>query len=107
MSDEPKKRNENGTFAEGNSGGGRPRGLKELRLRARDVVDRHVIAAWEKEIIEHGEHWVKCSELVTAYGYGKPPSAPEDHEAQKEAFRPLADATSADILAALRGDQAK
>ena len=105
MSDEPKKRNENGTFAEGNSGGGRPKGLKELRIRARDVVDRHVIAAWESEIINRGDNWVKCSELVTAYGYGKPPSAPEDHDAAKEVFQPLAQLTREQILAIARGEK--
>lgn len=82
--------------------GGRPKGLKELRIRARDVVDRHVINAWEKEIEERGPSWVKCSELVTAYGYGKPPSAPEDHEAQREAFRPLAEATTQQLLDAAK-----
>ncbi len=84
---------------------GKPKGLKELRIRARDVVDRHVIAAWESEIINRGDNWVKCSELVTAYGYGKPPSAPEDHDAAKEVFQPLAQLTREQILAIARGEK--
>jgi hypothetical protein len=43
-----------------------------MRKRCRDIVDAKVIAKWEAEIDEGGPAWVKCSELLAAYGYGKP-----------------------------------
>lgn len=43
-----------------------------LRDRCRKAVDELVLAAWENEVRTCGPHWVRCSELLAAYGYGKP-----------------------------------
>ena len=51
---------------------GRPKVAEEFRAKARKAVDAHVLAAWIAEVESAGEHWVKCSELLAAYGYGKP-----------------------------------
>ncbi len=77
-------------FEKGKSGNpaGRPKVVVEFQLRARRVVDAHVIEAWEREVVSGGDAWVKCSELLAAYAYGKPkdsielsqdPSAPISH----------------------------
>ncbi len=62
-------------FKVGKSGNpkGRPKTIEEFRKRCRAAVDKHVIKAWEKEIEAQGPHWVKCSEMLAAYGYCKPP----------------------------------
>jgi hypothetical protein len=52
--------------------GGRPKENAEFRTRARKAVDAHVLDAWIAEVESQGESWVKCSELLAAYGYGKP-----------------------------------
>lgn len=80
----------NGKFAPGNRAnpGGRPKIVDELRQRALRAVDEKVLAAWEDELEERdrqvvtqvgaitvfckGPNWVKCSELLAAYGLGKP-----------------------------------
>jgi hypothetical protein len=69
-----------GGFKPGRSGNpdGRPKVAAEFRQRARKAVDDHVIAAWIAEVEAQGEHWVKCSELLAAYGYGKP-TQPMEH----------------------------
>jgi hypothetical protein len=51
---------------------GRPKVNEEFRKRAREAVDAHVLHAWITEVETLGEHWVKCSELLAAYGYGRP-----------------------------------
>lgn len=84
------KRNKSGRFQKGKSGnpGGRPKLAEEFKARARQAVDEHVLQAWidELEVTERpikvgnreivvskrGDNWVKCSELLAAYGYGKP-----------------------------------
>lgn len=67
-------------FQKGQSGNpnGRPKVAEEFRARARKAVDDHVIQAWIEEVESQGENWVKCSELLAAYGYGKP-SQPVEH----------------------------
>ena len=78
------------SWGKGESGnpGGRPRLVAELRERALRAVDDTVIQAWIDEcagvkrevmtpegpvvIVERGENWVKCSELLAGYGMGKP-----------------------------------
>jgi hypothetical protein len=64
----------NPNWTKGTSGNpsGRPRIVEEFRNKARKAVDEHVIAAWIQEVATLGENWVKCSELLAAYGYGKP-----------------------------------
>ena len=51
---------------------GRPKVVEEFRKRARKAVDEHVISAWIAEVEGQGKEWVRCSELLAAYGYGKP-----------------------------------
>lgn len=74
--------------------GGRPRIAEELKIRALKAVDDHVLDAWidevqvktrtrltmagPVEVEERGENWVKCSELLAAYGLGKP-AQPVEH----------------------------
>lgn len=83
------ERDSNGQFPRGVSGnpGGRPKEREEFKLRARRIVDEHVLDAWEEEIKTKGPGWVKCSELVTAYALGKPPAAPEELEAGRDLQR--------------------
>ena len=77
----------------------------EFRQRARRAVDQHVLAAWEREVAEQGPEWVRCSELLAAYGYGKPSSAPEDLEAAKAGAAPALAVLSRDeLLAIARGE---
>ncbi len=66
-------------FVKGKSGnpGGRPKVSDEFKAKARKIVDDLVLQKWEQEIRSEGEHWVKCTELVTAYALGKPAQAVE------------------------------
>jgi hypothetical protein len=83
-----------GTFKKGQSGNpaGRPKQREEFVNRARKAVDEYVLEAWIEEVMEknrvvgytgkegkveikkkcRGPDWVKASELLAAYGYGKP-----------------------------------
>ena len=58
--------------AESPNPGGRPKTDVAFRVRARRVVDEKILDRWEREIDEDGPDWVKCSELLAGYGYGKP-----------------------------------
>jgi len=71
------------SFKPGQSGnpGGRPKLRELVRERSAKAVDEHVVEAWIQEVVTRGDDWVKCSELLAAYGIGKPQSAPEDLEA--------------------------
>lgn len=51
---------------------GRPKVDAEFRQLARGHVDKLVLKAWVKEIESEGPNWMKASELMTAYAYGKP-----------------------------------
>lgn len=102
-------RNADGTLRKGAklNPGGRPKENEMFRERARKAVDEHVLDAWVSEVTpdeagERGKDWVKCSELLVAYGYGKPASAPEDNDALRDAGRPLEGMTAADIVKELR-----
>ncbi len=54
---------------------GRPKGNPAFKMRCRTVVDSVCFDAWKTEVENKGDNWVKCSELLAAYGYGKPGSA--------------------------------
>lgn len=62
------------TFVKGQSGnpGGRVKLPEAFRDRCKRAVDEHVIDAWIEEVESRGDNWVKCSELLSAYGLGKP-----------------------------------
>ena len=64
-------------FVKGKSGnpGGRPKTNEAFRDRCRKFVDLHVVEMWEKEVQNAGEEKMKASELLAAYGYGKPAQA--------------------------------
>jgi hypothetical protein len=58
--------------------GGRPKVPSEFKRRCSDFTDEHVVAAWEQEVMQRGENWVRASELLAAYGKGKPTQPVED-----------------------------
>lgn len=58
-------------------GNGRPRLDRDFKERCRAAVDAECVQKWIDEVRNMGEHWVKCSELLAAYGYGKPAQAVE------------------------------
>ena len=80
--------------------GGRPKQAAHLRARCQSATDELVVDAWEAEVRAQGPDWVKCSELLAAYGYGKPSSSPEDLDAVKG--NPLSGLTTQEILDAVR-----
>lgn len=61
-------------FRAGTSGnpGGRPKEFPEFRKRAREAVDEHVLDGWIEAVKTKGDGWLKASELLVAYAYGKP-----------------------------------
>lgn len=73
-------RDEKGRLLPGHTAnpGGRPRLASELRAKALKAVDEHVIDAWIAEVRDRGDEWLKCSELLAAYGLGKPKEAAAD-----------------------------
>lgn len=72
-------RDNKGKFLPGESPNpnGRPKVAEEFRARARKAVDDHVIDAWILEVENLGDEWIRASELLAAYGYGKPSQAVE------------------------------
>lgn len=94
-------------FAKGVSGNptGRPKVVEEFRQRARKAVDATVLDAWVREVEQMGDEWVRCSELLAAYGYGKPSSAPEDLQAVRDSGGALTLLTREELLAVARGDK--
>ena len=52
--------------------GGRPKIASEFKRKAQAAVDEHVLQAWIDEVVSRGKEWMKASELLAAYGMGKP-----------------------------------
>ena len=79
-------------FKPGQSGnpGGRPKIADVFKLGCRRVVDELVLERWRDEVEKLGDNWVKCSELLAAYGYGKPHQS-SSVEVDVNAERPLAE----------------
>jgi hypothetical protein len=96
------KRGPGRPFAPGQSGNpsGRPKVAVQFRDRARAVVDSLVLEAWEAEVRDRGPHWLRASELLAAYGYGKPSPA-SDLYADAGPYRPLEHVSSEMIVKAL------
>lgn len=103
----PRRRGPGRPFQKGQSGnpGGRSPINVDFRARARRAVDEHVLSRWIAEVESQGDEWVRCSELLAAYGYGKPSSAPEDLDAVKvSGAGSLALLSRAQLLAIARGE---
>lgn len=94
-------------FPKGTSGnkGGRPKGYNSFRKAFRDEKDDAARRKRLAEIRNHGEDKdaLMAIRLEWEYGYGKPPSAPDDNAALRESgARPLVAASSDAILDALK-----
>ena len=100
-------RNPDGTLKKGAklNPGGRPKEHEMFRDRAKKAVDEHVLQAWIDEVVQRGDGWVKCSELLASYGYGKPQSAPEDLSALAAGAVLPSGLTAAAVLALARGEK--
>lgn len=84
---------------------GRPKVVEEFRQRARKAVDEHVLSKWIQEVISEGPEWMRCSEMLAAYGYGKPSSAPEDLAAVREGGASLSVLTRDELLKIAKGEE--
>lgn len=51
---------------------GRPVEVVAFKRLCRNAVDADVLKAWINEVHTLGPQWVKCSEYLASYGYGKP-----------------------------------
>jgi len=71
----------------------------EFRLKARAAVDEHVLAKWINEVVTSGDEWVRCSELLANYGYGKPSQAIEMSGEDGNPLGALFNATLEQLLA--------
>jgi hypothetical protein len=80
-------------FQKGKSGNpsGRPKVVEEFRQRARKAVDEKVLDAWIAEVDAQGEHWVECSKMLAAYGYGKPTEHLKVDDAGTHVLRDVSD----------------
>ena len=80
----PVERDANGRVVGGGSlnPGGRPKGYAEFRAKCRE----HDMAAIETLVAALGDEklCVQAAQVLLAYGWGKPASAPEDLEAAKD-----------------------
>lgn len=97
-------RGPDGRLLPGASGnpGGRPKVAGEFRLKARAVVDELVLAAWENEVRSLGENWMRASELLAAYGYGKPSQTVDVTDAEGNVVEWTKGATLEQVLEVVR-----
>lgn len=84
---------------------GRPKVVEEFRQRARKAVDEHVLGRWIQEVVQDGPEWMRASEMLAAYGYGKPSSAPEDLAAVREGGASLSVLTRDELLKIAKGEE--
>lgn len=105
----PAKRKGNPAWVKGGpspNAGGRAKENADFLARARAAVDEHVLEAWISEVKERGPGWVKCSELLAAYGYKRPAAATEDNDALRESGNRLpAGLTAEQVLSIARGER--
>lgn len=98
-------------FVKGASGNpnGRPKVADEFRTKARAVVDELVLAAWENEVRCMGDDWLRASELLAAYGYGRPNQSVEVNDVtERDTTPPLTNDQRRDLLKAqLAAENAK
>lgn len=96
-----------GRFSPGQTGnpGGRPKVRADFQARAREQVDEHVIDAWATEVRDRGPSWVRCSELLVAYAYGKPVTTIEATVANSDSPEWLNQLTAEEVLAIARGER--
>lgn len=57
------------------AGPGRPKVPSEFKEKCKAFTDSTVLPAWQQEVAERGEHWMKAAELLAAYGHGRPHQA--------------------------------
>lgn len=76
----------------------------DFQARARTQVDEHIIDAWAAEVRERGPHWVRCSELLVAYAYGKPVTTIDTTVASAAGPDWLNQLTGEQVLAIARGE---
>ncbi len=90
-------------FQPGQSGNpaGRSKVALEFRARARAAVDEHVFEAWEEEVKTRGPSWLRASELLAAYGYGKPSTVDDEGDVP---YRPFEGFTTEQLLAIVKGE---
>lgn len=73
----------------------------ELKLACRALTPQ-IMARIARELEEDGPDWLDASKLALAYGWGRPPAAPEDHEAMASSSNGLAILSTADIVKAVK-----
>ena len=102
-SDGAAKRGPGRPFQPGESGNpaGRPKVAEEFRARARRATDEMVFNAWEEEVRDRGSSWLRASELLAAYGYGKPSTLTDEDDGA--VTRPFAGLTTEQLLESVRG----
>lgn len=90
-------------WKKGQSGnpGGRPKADPELRVSMRNLTPQ-IVARITRELEEDGPDWLDASKLALAYGWGRPPAAPEDHEAMTSSSTGLAVLSTSDIVKAVQ-----
>ncbi len=96
-------------FKPGESGNlnGRPKVVDEFRAKARKAVDELVLEKWIDEVRNMGDDWLRASELLAAYGYGKPSQGIEVSGKDGVQLGPLVGESMETVLAAARREVEK